>query len=746
MKLRSIAAAWTAGLMLTGLCTGLIGGITASAAQKFTVGFDAEFPPYGYQDESGEYVGFDLSLAEEVCKRRGWELVKTPIEWNSKDLELETGAIDCIWNGFTINGREDSYTWTVPYVDNSQVAVVRKDSGVSALEDLKGKIVAVQADSSALAAFTGEDAEEKNIELAKQFKELQQVGDYNSAFLNLESGAVDAVCMDIGVAKYEMEKRGDKFKMLDEHISSEEYGVGFLKGNTELRDQVQETLYEMVNDNTFSQIAADWGLSDAVCLTAPAAETESDGRTTFTVGFDAEFPPYGYQDESGEYVGFDLSLADEVCKRRGWTLVKQPIDWNSKDMELETGAIDCIWNGFTINGRESDYTWSSAYVDNSQVVVVREDSDINAIGDLSGKTVAVQADSSALAAFTGEDAEEKNIELAKSFKELQQVGDYNSAFLNLESGAVDAVCMDIGVAKYEIEKREGFRKLDETVSSEVYGIGFLKGNTALRDQVEATLMEMVKDGTFMQIAKDWGLDESVCLTAESSNTTEEKTTEKVPFSEKLLGICKQLLRGVGASLAIFFLTLLFSLPLGLLIAAGRMSRFKPLRWLVSVYISVVRGTPLMLQLLVVFFGPYYLFRMQTSASYRFYAVIIGFTLNYAAYFAEIYRSGIQAVPKGQYEASTILGYSGMQRFFRIIFPQMVKNIIPSVTNEVITLVKDTSLAFAISYTEMFTLAKQVAASEATIMPLFIAGLFYYVFNAVVAFVMDRIEKKLNYFR
>ena len=746
MKLRSIAAAWTAGLMLTGLCTGLIGGITVFAAQKFTVGFDAEFPPYGYQDESGEYVGFDLSLAEEVCKRRGWELVKTPIEWNSKDLELETGAIDCIWNGFTINGREDSYTWTVPYVDNSQVAVVRKDSGVSALEDLKGKIVAVQADSSALAAFTGEDAEEKNIELAKQFKELQQVGDYNSAFLNLESGAVDAVCMDIGVAKYEMEKRGDKFKMLDEHISSEEYGVGFLKCNTELRDQVQETLYEMVNDHTFSQIAADWGLSDAVCLTAPAAEAESDGRTTFTVGFDAEFPPYGYQDASGEYVGFDLSLADEVCKRRGWTLVKQPIDWNSKDMELETGAIDCIWNGFTINGRESDYTWSSAYVDNSQVVVVRDDSDIKAIGDLSGKTVAVQADSSALAAFTGEDAEEKNIELAKSFKELQQVGDYNSAFLNLESGAVDAVCMDIGVAKYEIEKREGFRKLDETVSSEVYGIGFLKGNTALRDQVEATLMEMVKDGTFMQIAKEWGLDESVCLTAESSNTAEEKAAEKVPFSEKLLGICKQLLRGVGASLAIFFLTLLFSLPLGLLIAAGRMSRFKPLRWLVSVYISIVRGTPLMLQLLVVFFGPYYLFRMQTSASYRFYAVIIGFTLNYAAYFAEIYRSGIQAVPKGQYEASTILGYSGMQRFFRIIFPQMVKNIIPSVTNEVITLVKDTSLAFAISYTEMFTLAKQVAASEATIMPLFIAGLFYYVFNAVVAFVMDRIEKKLNYFR
>lgn len=215
---------------------------------------------------------------------------------------------------------------------------------------------------------------------------------------------------------------------------------------------------------------------------------------------------------------------------------------------------------------------------------------------------------------------------------------------------------------------------------------------------------------------------------------------------EILDICTKLLDGVGATLAIFFLTLLFSLPLGLLIAFGRMSRFKPLSLLVKLYISIVRGTPLMLQLLVVFFGPYFIFGMLTTNEYRFYAVIIGFSLNYAAYFAEIYRSGIQAVPVGQYEASYILGYSKTQRFFKIVFPQMVKNILPAVTNEVITLVKDTSLAFAIAYTEMFTLAKQVAASKATILPLFIAGVFYYVFNLVVAFVMERLEKKLAYFR
>ncbi len=470
-------------------------------------------------------------------------------------------------------------------------------------------------------------------------------------------------------------------------------------------------------------------------------------RSTFTVGFDAEFPPYGYQDtETGEYVGFDLSLAEEVCNRRGWTLVKQPIDWNSKDMELKTGAIDCIWNGFTMNGREKDYTWTTPYVDNSQVAVVKADSGITELGQLAGKVVAVQTDSSALAAFTGEDASEENIALAESFKELQQVGDYNSAFLNLQSGAVDAVCMDIGVANYEMEARGGgFIMLDEHISSEEYGVGFLLGNTELRDEVQVTLLEMLADGTFAQIAENWGLSDSVCLSAED-HVTDEVVKESTSFGEKLVSICGQLLKGVGASLAIFLLTLLFSLPLGLLIAFGRMSKFKPLSLLVKLYISIVRGTPLMLQLLVVFFGPYFLFGVSTSGNYRFYAVIIGFALNYAAYFAEIYRSGIQAVPIGQHEACEILGYSRSQKFFKIVFPQMLKNIIPSITNEVITLVKDTSLAFAISYTEMFTLAKQVAAAEATIMPLFIAGVFYYVFNFIVAMIMDKLEKKLNFFR
>ena len=726
----------------------------------FVVGFDAEFPPYGYKNDDGEYVGFDLDLAQEVCDRNGWTLKKQPIEWNSKDMELNSGSISCIWNGFTMNGREDDYTWTKPYVDNSQVVVVRKDSGITQLNDLADKVVAVQADSSALAALTGEDASEENKTLCASFKDLQQVGDYNSAFMNLESGAVDAICMDIGVANYEIESRGDKFVMLEDRLSSEEYGIGFKKGNTELRDKVQATLLDMLADGTFEEIAKKWGLEESICLTADdevQEETTADDNT-FVVGFDAEFPPYGYKNDDGEYVGFDLDLAQEVCDRNGWILKKQPIEWNSKDMELNSGSISCIWNGFTMNGREDAYTWTTPYVDNSQVVVVRKDSGITQLTDLADKVVAVQADSSALAALTGEDASEENLALAKTFKDLQQVGDYNSAFMNLESGAVDAICMDIGVANYEIESRgDKFVMLEDRLSSEEYGIGFKLGNTELRDKVQATLLDMLADGTFEEIAKKWGLEESICLSpddqvrdenAVAATVTDSASTSKknTNFWDKFCSITKQLAEGLLASLVIFFLTLLFSLPLGLLVAAGRMCKIAPIRWLVKFYISIARGTPLMLQLLVVFYGPYYLFGATLTTSYRFQAVIIGFALNYAAYFAEIYRSGIQAVPQGQHEAAQILGYSKSQTFFKIVFPQMAKNILPSVTNEVITLVKDTSLAFAISYTEMFTLAKQVAAAQTTIMPLFIAGVFYYIFNFVVAFVMEKIEKRMNYYR
>lgn len=234
--------------------------------ETLIVGFDASFPPYGYKDDDGEYVGFDLELAQEVCDRNDWKLVKQPIDWDAKDMEIDSGTIDCIWNGFTMNGREDEYTWSDPYIDNKQVIVVATDSGINSFDDLSGKLVETQADSSALAALQGDQKE-----LAGTFGSLTEIAEYNTAFMDLESGACDAIAMDIGVAYYQINarKNPDDYKVLDEEISSEQYAVGFKLGNEELRDKVQATLDEMAEDGTVAKIAEkyeDFGVPGSLCI------------------------------------------------------------------------------------------------------------------------------------------------------------------------------------------------------------------------------------------------------------------------------------------------------------------------------------------------------------------------------------------------------------------------------------------------------------------------------------------------
>lgn len=237
---------------------------SASAAgdKTFKVGFDAEYPPYGYMDENGQYTGFDLELAQKVCEINGWTYEAVPINWDSKDMELSSGSIDCIWNGFTMTGREDEYTWSVPYIDNSQVIVCSQDSGIESIEDLAGKTVGVQAASAALDALNSDERKE----LTASFGSLQEFSDYNSAFVELQSGSIDAIAMDIGVANYQIKSRGEGYKVLDEPISTEKYAIGFKKGNDELKDQVETALMQLVDDGTFTELADKYEISDLVCL------------------------------------------------------------------------------------------------------------------------------------------------------------------------------------------------------------------------------------------------------------------------------------------------------------------------------------------------------------------------------------------------------------------------------------------------------------------------------------------------
>jgi polar amino acid transport system substrate-binding protein len=224
---------------------------TDSDGGAFTVGFDQDFPPFGFVGDDGEFTGFDIEMATECAKRMGKEIKLQPIDWDAKDMELESGTIDCIWNGFTMNGREDQYTWSDSYMDNTQVVITKKDSGIEKLADLSGKIVEVQKESSAQSALEDED----HADLLASFGQFLQVAEYNTAFMDLESGAVDAIAIDIGVANFQLEGREDDYVILEEVISSEQYAVGFLKGNETLRDEVQNTLMEMVEDGTFAEIS-----------------------------------------------------------------------------------------------------------------------------------------------------------------------------------------------------------------------------------------------------------------------------------------------------------------------------------------------------------------------------------------------------------------------------------------------------------------------------------------------------------
>ena len=251
--------------------------------------------------------------------------------------------------------------------------------------------------------------------------------------------------------------------------------------------------------------AAEPAAEETAAAEAPAADAAATADDTeFVVGFDAEYPPYGYLDEAtGDYTGFDLELAEELCKRRGWTLKKQPINWDNKDAEIDSGTIDCIWNGMTYTGREAAYTWSKPYVNNSIVIAVLADSDIQTPADLAGKVVIVQSDSSAETALKSEEL----AALTGTFADLQRNASYNTCFTDMESGAVDAVAVDIGVAQYQMRNKPNtFRILEEPISAEQYAIAFKLGNEALRDQVQETYDEMLADGTVMKIAEKYADD------------------------------------------------------------------------------------------------------------------------------------------------------------------------------------------------------------------------------------------------
>lgn len=456
---------------------------------------------------------------------------------------------------------------------------------------------------------------------------------------------------------------------------------------------------------------------------------------TIVVGLDVSFPPMGFLDEDGEIIGFDIDLAKATFEKLGYDVKFQGINWDSKEMELESGSIDAIWNGLSWSeDRAENMTLTKSYMKNRQVVIVKSDSDVQEITDLDGKTVTVQKSS------TGAESLRKS-PISSSLKNIFEVESMVNALNEVSMGMTDATVVDEVVAKYYLEEtnlKSDFKILDEELESEDYVIALKKGNEKLKIEIETALSDLISDGTAEKISNKWFGDSLVNLQELSSDGT---STSKAKIS-----FLTPLLKGLKTTGLLFVLVIVFSLPIGLLVCLLRNSKFKVFKYIVDIYTAVMRGTPLLLQLFFIFYGipniP--VIGEYMTISNRFIAGTVAFILNYAAYFAEIFRGGFISLDKGQEEAAKVLGFNKKQTLVKILLPQVLRVSIPSICNETITLVKDTSLIFAIGVTELLSTSKNIVNTTANIMPYVIAAVIYLIICFIVSAVFKKLEKKFSF--
>lgn len=444
------------------------------------------------------------------------------------------------------------------------------------------------------------------------------------------------------------------------------------------------------------------------------------------VGLDDTFVPMGFTNDEGELEGFDIDLARAVFERAGIEVEFQSIDWAMKETELNTGNIDAIWNGYSITEeRKQEVDFSDVYLENRQVIITLADSEIETKKDLAGKVVGVQEASSSLEAVN------KETTLVESFAGGEPVlyENNNQALMDLEAGRIDAIVADEILARYYIAQRgeDQYNILEEDFGSEDYGVGVKKGNEELLETINTQIEAMKNDGSFDEIYEKW---------------FGESASEDVSSGSSIFTTATSIFSGVGTTLKVFIVTLLLSIPFGVVIALGRLYKMPLVRGAVEGYILIMRGTPLLLQLIFIFYG----LPLAGIVFDRFTAVVIAFGLNYAAYFGEIFRAGISSIDRGQYEAAEVLGLSKWQTFRRIILPQTIKRVLPPVSNEVITLVKDTSLVYVLGLNDMLRVAKIASNAQASLTPLLVVGVFYFIFTAILTKGFKWLEKRYGYYR
>jgi polar amino acid transport system substrate-binding protein len=463
--------------------------------------------------------------------------------------------------------------------------------------------------------------------------------------------------------------------------------------------------------------------------TTEAAELEDgvanpDGTETFVIGLDDTFAPMGFRNEQGELVGFDIDLSAEVAERLDYRFVYQPIDWSVKEQELNSGNIDMIWNGYGVTPeREELVQMSDTYIEDTQIIVTRaEDDPIESLDDLIGMTVTTQSSSTALQIMEAEWPED----VLDGLADLVLYPNYNNSFLDLDAGRVDAVVVGGVYGNYVVNLRgeENYNVFLDASAVEPMAVGLRKSDTEFAEELNATLADIRNDGTYEEIYTKW---------FGSGGASAEE-------SSILANMIPGLKDGLKLTLGLFAIVFLASIPLGLLFAVPRAFGPKWMQALIEVYVFIMRSTPLLLQLMVVFFGLPYL----GIGFERFPAAIFAFIINYTAYFIEIFRGGFTSISPGQYESLKVLGIGKVRGFFRVIVPQVLNNVLPALGNEVVALVKDTSLVYVIGLGEILRVASISANTYASLTPYLIVGVIYMVVVGVVTILLRQAEKKISY--
>ena len=461
-----------------------------------------------------------------------------------------------------------------------------------------------------------------------------------------------------------------------------------------------------------------------------------------------EYEPMNYKDKNGEWTGFDTEFAQALGEKLGVKVQFVEINWNNKYNELSSGAVDCLWNGMTITDEgKKAASITNAYAENAQVVVMKQSEvgKYKTTDDLKNlKSIAIE----------GGSAGEKAAQAAGLTNTV--VSDSQAlALTEVTSGSADACIIDLTMANAMTGEGTANKNLTYSIKleAEEYGIAFRKGSD-MAAKTNELMAGMMKDGTLDKLAKKYQI---VLIKDADNKLVTTYTRGNIMFWQ----VTQQLLEGFESTLKLFCITLVAALPLGLIISFGSMSKFRPLKWLCKTLIWIIRGTPLVLQMIIVYYGPglvgnwaqnlenpnaFITWLAGWTVFDRFVAVSVAFIINYACYFSEIFRGGIEAIPKGQYEAGQVLGMTRNQIFRKVVFMQVVKRIIPPMSNEIITLVKDTSLARVISVYEIIWAGEKFMKLDGLLWPLFYTGVFYLIFCGILTVLFNRLEKKLDYYK